>query len=839
MKDKNRKNPKINRRKLIDALTVVLCLCGAGAAFFLFWRDLNATLTKQNETPVASISFKYNIAQRRFGDRLAWDLLKQDSALYSGDVIHTAELAEATIFFSDDDASVSMSENTLAQIFVTNQGKRIELSSGAVSVNAGVEGVKLVLVSSGTEVDIDSGSIVSANAGGGAGVGGVQVVKGMANIITTDGRVEAGEGSSLFINAEGQTIISAAVSMLNPAPSSHYLLDGSEMPVYFSWDTVNFSASDFVRFQIAADQRFNTLIESVDVRNARTQTYPLKPGVYWWRAFAIGADTSEQPIPAISNKFTIIAVKKPDAVTPELNGEITYRSVPPSVRFQWTVDDNAEVNEYMLQVANNTQFQTPALTTQVRGDSYLYGGLNEGTWYWQVRPVYPNDWIGAQSVSFSAVSNIASFSIRQTSAMLDAPVLRLPAEAAFIDISPNAGDILFSWKNTDDAVSYTLEIADNMSFENPRFTRTVNTNRCLVSPSKTPLNSGTNFWRVSYADGAGNLSPPSAPSHFTAVETLIVFESVYPPDNYNVNDTSFGDIRFQWKSNLEASSHFQFARDSSFSSLLIDEITTGTEFQAAKRLGRLNEGTYFWRVISSFNGRGLESAVRRLTIRTSPRITLEAPPENAVIDGLSALRGLASVRWSSTEPPANSRLLVLRDGEPAFELDNPARVVMLPSLSPGAYTWTVQAETSSGFDISPEAPFRFTVEAIPRLPAPTGLRPAAGYNFGPEELRQISEIRFTWNAVQGANGYIFRLYHEYDAARSRPVVSSAVLRGTSYTISDLTILDAGAMIWRTEAVFTSPDGSIEQRGIPAESRFSINIKLPNAPVLPDEETYGR
>jgi hypothetical protein len=808
-------------------------------AFFLFWRDLNATLVKQNETPVAAVSFKYNIAQRRFGDRLVWDLLKQDSDLYSGDVIHTAELAEATIFFSDDSASVSMSENTLAQIFATSQEKRIELSSGAVSVNSGTGDAKLVLVSSGTEVDIDSGSIVSANAGGGAGVGGVQIVKGTANIITTDGRVEAGEGSSLFINAEGRTIASAAVSMLSPAPSAHYILDGSELPVTFSWDTVNFSADDFVRFQIAADQRFNTLIESVDVRNTRNQTYSLKPGVYWWRASVISRDASELPIPSISNKFTIIAVKKPDAVAPELNGEITYRNVPPSVRFQWTVDDSAEVKEYMLQVANNTRFQSPALTTQVRGDSYLYSGLNEGTWYWQVRPIYPDNWIGAQSVSFSAVSNITSFSIRQTSAMLDVPVLRLPAEAAFIDISPDAGDILFSWKNSDDAVNYTLEIADNMNFQNPRLTRTVNTNRCLISPSKTQLNSGTNFWRVSYMDRAGNSSPPSAPSHFTAVETLITFESVYPPDNYNVNDTSFGDIRFQWKSSLETPSHFQFALDSGFSSPLIDEFIAGTEFQAQKRIGRLNEGTYFWRVSNSFNGRDMESATRRLIIRTSPRITLEAPTENVVIDGLSALRGLVSIRWSSSEAPANSRLLVLRDGETVFDMDNPARMVMLPSLGPGSYTWTVRAETSNGFDISPEAPFRFTVQAIPRLPAPTSLRPESGYNFGPDELRQISEIRFTWSTVRGANGYIFRLYREDDAARSRPVVSSAVLRSASYTISDLTILDAGTMVWRAEAVFTSPEGVIEQRGTPAESRFSINIKLPNAPVLPDEETYGR
>jgi hypothetical protein len=183
-----------------------------------------------------------------------------------------------------------------------------------------------------------------------------------------------------------------------------------------------------------------------------------------------------------------------------------------------------------------------------------------------------------------------------------------------------------------------------------------------------------------------------------------------------------------------------------------------------------------------------------------------------------------------------SRLLVYRAGTAVFELENPGRTVRMPPLTEGEYTWTVQAETTGGFDISPERPYSFRVTPIPLLPAPAGLDPPAGQSFGPDDLRRNRSISFEWDPVSGANAYIFRLYREGESFS--PIVSPAPQRSTSYTLSDLTLLDVGPMVWRVEAVFISPNGAIEQRGRPAEARFSIDISVPSAPRLRDEETYG-
>ncbi|MDR2444561.1 MAG: hypothetical protein LBD44_01295 [Spirochaetaceae bacterium] len=840
---KKRKNERAGKwRQTIDILVIIFCIAGAAFAFFLFWRDLNKTLTKQNEAPIAIISFKQKTAQRRFGDRTVWDLLKQDSPIYSRDVIHTADLAEATVFFSSDEASVNMSENSQIQVFDTEKGKRIELSTGAVSINTGLKGAKLVLVSSGTEVDMGEGSVVSAVSGAAGNGAGLQIIKGSVDIITADGIVAAGAGDALALSADGHPLVFALVSLLTPAPSAYYVTNNDgESTIVFSWNTSNFGPDDFVRFQISSDQRFSNVIESSNIHNSRSQTMNLAPGTYWWRVSTVNADTQSGIPPGgaseliSANKFTIVSIKAPETISPAANSAIRYNGVPPSVRFQWSAVDTPEVRDYMLQAADNPQMQNPAILTQVRGDSFSSDELGEGTWYWQVRPIIPENWEG--SLSVQAVSDLSVFTIRQIDDALTAPVLNLPMNAAFVNIGDNAESTLFSWKNESSATSYTLEIADNINFNDPLFVKTVTENRYVLNLRETSIKNGLNFWRVSYVDGVGDGSPPSAARYFEATETALVFESVSPPDSYNVLDVNFGSLRFQWQSNLKTPSAFRLARDRDFSSILIDEITTDTSFQEDGRLGRSVEGTYFWKVANSFNGNPVETSVRSLTVQATDRVVLEAPPSGTDIAGLTAFRGQAELRWSSGAPLTASRLQVSRAGITVLELENPGMTVTLPSLAEGTYTWTVQAETIGGFDISPEVPYSFRVMPIPLLPEANGLLPTYDQSFGPDDLRSNRSIGFAWNPVVGANGYIFRLYREGDPAR--PIVSTAPLRSPSYTISDLTLLDVGLMVWQVEAVFMSPTGTVEQRGQPAESRFSIDISLPSAPMLHDEETYGR
>jgi hypothetical protein len=119
------------------------------------------------------------------------------------------------------------------------------------------------------------------------------------------------------------------------------------------------------------------------------------------------------------------------------------------------------------------------------------------------------------------------------------------------------------------------------------------------------------------------------------------------------------------------------------------------------------------------------------------------------------------------------------------------------------------------------------------------LRPFQNQVFGPDELRSSRRIDFSWTSVAGANAYIFSLFRGGDNARTAPIVRSAPLRGLSYTLQDLSLLDVGIMVWQVEAVYLNAANGFEQRGRPAESRFTIDISLPSSPKLNNEETYGR
>ena len=82
-------------------ITIFICLIGAFISSALFYKGFFRALTKLNEEPIATITFKYKTAQRKFLERVVWDRLRQNSPVYNGDTIHTENLAEATVYFID------------------------------------------------------------------------------------------------------------------------------------------------------------------------------------------------------------------------------------------------------------------------------------------------------------------------------------------------------------------------------------------------------------------------------------------------------------------------------------------------------------------------------------------------------------------------------------------------------------------------------------------------------------------------------------------------------------------------------------------------------------------
>ena len=129
---------KSTRFRLIDAAVILFCIAGFFLSGAAFWNEYNRTMSKLNEEPIGTITYKKRTVQRKFLERLAWDRLRQESTVYNGDTIRTIEVSETAITFKDLKTRLMLGENTLIQIFYSEEhGVMVDFSGKSMAVDSG------------------------------------------------------------------------------------------------------------------------------------------------------------------------------------------------------------------------------------------------------------------------------------------------------------------------------------------------------------------------------------------------------------------------------------------------------------------------------------------------------------------------------------------------------------------------------------------------------------------------------------------------------------------------------------------------------------------------------
>ena len=105
---------------LKDIFVVLICICGIGGSLFFFYKAINRSLQNTGSESVATITFKYRTAQRRFENRLVWEWLQNNAEIYNGDHIRTGGLSEAVLHF-EDETVITLDEKTLIQVKVDEE----------------------------------------------------------------------------------------------------------------------------------------------------------------------------------------------------------------------------------------------------------------------------------------------------------------------------------------------------------------------------------------------------------------------------------------------------------------------------------------------------------------------------------------------------------------------------------------------------------------------------------------------------------------------------------------------------------------------------------------------
>ena len=610
-------------------ITIFICLIGAVTNSWLFYKSFFRALTKQNEQPIATITFKYKTAQRKFLDRVVWDRLRQESPVYNGDTIHTAALSEATIWFNDGNV-MELMENTMAQVFLSeDSGAAVELEDGYATVDSSDAENGMTLSSGGVQVAVKSGSSLSAGsvaqeaagetesgaAGGKAGAAGtsgtagassaaqggrrakglsVQVLKGSASVQNSDGSSLAiNQGEELSVNSSGEAAAlpsRPALTVYSPVRNEKILYHTQgTTDVHFRWSNTVEAAI----LQISKDKDFNDILYRLSSDGLTETDIKLEAGTYFWKLDGAEEGLSEQEAVNAgqikTGKIQVIQSLPPAQVAPAENYSYGYRTRNPAVRIIWT--ESPYASTYKLEISKSPNMTNPVIEQRTSTTSSIISTLGEGTYYWRVTPYYTLNKIG-----FAGPSETRAFKIERKGE-LSSPELLIPSENSIVNTETNAKPTSFSWKIENEAQSYTVRIADNPNLRNPAVSFETTENFYTLNSNVTKLKDGKWYWGITMRDTEGNLSPVSEIRTFYTMKGIPEQHTVEPAEGYSCALSLLPDTKFTWKRNIPANftSEFEIASDQGFKNVVYKAPVNSTSLRGVN----LPLGTYYWRLKSS------------------------------------------------------------------------------------------------------------------------------------------------------------------------------------------------------------------------------------------------
>lgn len=614
-------------------ITIFICLIGAFISSALFYKGFFRALTKLNEEPIATITFKYKTAQRKFLERVVWDRLRQNSPVYNGDTIHTENLAEATVYFIDGNV-MNLSENTMAQVFLSeNQLLTAELTDGYATVDAGEAGAGVVLVADGMEIALEAGSSVGAgieSKSKSSGVVGesslkkeevqketeekrgfsVQVLKGNAVVQSEDGtKVDVMEGQGIAFDKQGQSLPVLVVT--NPLPNSKILSTTQEkvlVPFKWNFGETKISENQKVYLTVAIDKDFENVVVFEDITNQNEIQIQLDAEKYFWKVSVVEDATKEKVLTSQSGKLQIIKSLKPNQIVPAENASFSYRSRIPSIRFMWGEANQA--TSYKVEIATNPSMENPIVEQRTNLTSLIISTLEFGNYYWRVTPYYTINNLG-----FANPSEVKSFSVERKS-VLKKPSLYVPLDNGIVNTDEEIGSIAFSWKRESEAESYIVKIANNSELKNPFIIETTKDNFFTFDTKNVEkkLKDGKWFWSVTVQDFEGTLSEASDIRTFFAMKGKPEQHLIEPFDGFKVADSFVFDTKFTWKKNFPESfeSYFQISKNQDFRKIEKEEKVLGNSFSGAN----LKEGVYYWRLksVNTIDGSEFVTSGRKIDV---------------------------------------------------------------------------------------------------------------------------------------------------------------------------------------------------------------------------------
>jgi len=625
------------------------------ASSALLYADFTRKIEAGDLKQIGTITFKREVAQRKYQTQVVWEEVEQNFSVYNNDSIRTSDLSEAVIHLNDG-TDISVDENSMIMLSTLENAININFEHGSISANrSGISGADISAInikSMDTTVSIDKGNIQLTQLDNQELD--LTVSEGQAKVKDAKGETVVNVNEKALISSDRQEtkIVQLSFNLKTPSPNRYIVSDTPKTDLLFEWGVEGKFRN--ITWEVSSERTFEKPLKSIKVSGENRISYSLGEGVWFWRISATNQETGKNEYSETA-KVNLLYKKPPRIISP-LEGEmITHTATFNAVSFKWIDTDNT--SDYILEISSDNDFKTIINSIKTPLSNIAVDKINPGKYFCRIKSS-----LSVGSEVFVKNSAPVSFIIEKAKDITPVKLLS-PAKGSRIDqeLFKSKGLVL-TWGSDPSFKSYDVEIA-----RNSEFTDVLSKDRRIVNfyeMTGTP-DAGVYYWRVQGILSETEKVPFSESGTFT-VTVKEILSLVSPGSGEEINipaERKDNRVRFVWKKVSAAGSYTVLLADNpDFSKSRILNFRNENEGQ----ISIPETGEYYWRVVLS-DSRGKElmrsetgqfkAVVEKPVEAAKTLLVVKAPVRSAKIYINSAFKGYGSVS-SEVRPDQNYEIRI-------------------------------------------------------------------------------------------------------------------------------------------------------------------------------------
>lgn len=781
----------------------------------------------------------------------------KEDVVFAGETISVDETGE----LKKNPVSVVNLTHNQRFLFFKNEEKKVELK---FKTDDSISGQKIVLESSydrnfsdiiehlETEASVDSESVKSMT---------LSVKNGTVyyRIYPQDEILNAVEGKLLIEEASAPVLIS-------PVKDCLFEFEDFTSRILFTWKTDDYT--EFSRIEIYDENDINSPIFISDVYGNSFAFSKFHDGNFLWKIIPhYAVNKNDFGIPSQIQKFNITKKKindSPVLLFPADNSKFTLDVKESSVLFAWKSDVKDSV--YDFEISKDKNFDSIIYNSKENNTrknlSCSINMLPTGKYFWRVARSDGDsqNHVGGYN---SFYSNVQSFNVEK---YLPGITSLLYPPDNFVVEKDKLKFTNFTWKVAGDLKNSEyeclLQFSQSENYENENtsenfVTADVIEFETLSSEYKgIKLDAGNYFWQIKVVDK--NTKAELAKTDFRKLSVVNPLESpkfIFPQKDSEYALTPETLLKLEYSRVAEADFYKVKVFNAVTNELIAKVDSTDSTYLEIQlpyydELTNQNEELLLKCSVSAFATEKENSPMRvsrssdiSFKLKYAKNVVLNFPLNNAKIAGLEVVSNPVKFSWTEDANVYKKEFVLTKkmsNGTSCVvsSIQNPKNGIELKRLSPGDYTWTINAETKNGVSLSAEKKFNFTILPVEPRESVRLISPTDDFIIGPDYLKNNRRIVFEWEKDDEATDYVFTLYQKNENGTLRRIVSEK-LKNNRFVFSDLAKLDVGTFEWHVTSYIHSSDGFEEQKSNPAKASFKISFDLPDTvKIIEPGRMYG-